>query len=39
MCLQGQGLTIGDLAEVANKAGIFSIIDILYSYCQDEGVT
>lgn len=35
--LNGQGWTVVELAEAARKAGILSIIEILSTYCAEEG--
>lgn len=36
--LNGQGWTILELAESAEKAGILGVIEILSAFCEEEGI-
>lgn len=37
MNLNGQGWTLVELAEAARTAGIVGVIEILSTYCEEEG--
>ena len=36
--LNGQGWTLAELAQTARKAGILAVVEILATFCEEEGM-